>query len=75
MVTSIKRILATADLNWKLYATGDACTLDMVQGVCNSDADAFIIAGDIADRDPAEFEECLHLFDDFSGHVICTVMG
>ena len=36
--------------------------------VTNSDADVFIVAGDVADRDTGEFAECLELFGDFDGH-------
>lgn len=67
MSRTIRKVLATADLHWQLYSTGDACTLDLVEYVSDSDADALAIAGDVADRDPAEFEECLRLFDDFRG--------
>jgi predicted phosphohydrolase len=63
----IRTVLATADLHWQLYPTGDACTLDLRDYVCSSDADAFVIAGDVADRDPAEFKECLLLFKAFDG--------
>ncbi len=67
MARSIRKILFTADLHWKLYPTGDACTLDMVEYISRADADAFIIAGDVAGRDLEGFRECLELFSDFSG--------
>lgn len=62
------KILFTADLHWRLYPEGDACTVKLADHVARSGADAFVIAGDVADRDPEEFGHCLSLFSDFDGY-------
>lgn len=61
------RILVTADLHFSLYRTGDACVRELASRVCESDADVFVIAGDIADTDLGMFDQCLRLFDGFEG--------
>jgi predicted phosphohydrolase len=41
--------------------------LELAQRVCESDADAFVIAGDVADINLENFEACLRVFDAFKG--------
>jgi len=67
MKQSACRLLATADLHYSLHSDGDASTKALAERVCASDAHAFIIAGDVAGANLADFEECLRLFDSFAG--------
>jgi len=62
-----RKLLATADLHFRLHAQGDASTHKLARHVCGSDADVFVIAGDIADLGVENFEACLRLFDGFKG--------
>jgi predicted phosphohydrolase len=67
MAEELKRVLVTADLHFGLYPDGDDCTLRLAEFVRESDADALIIAGDVADSDPDWFAACLDLFTGFQG--------
>ena len=67
MSSSPRKVLMTADLHYGLYRTGDAATRELARRVCASDADAFIIAGDVAGSEPEAFAECLGLFRSFRG--------
>lgn len=67
MGRGLERLLATADLHFGLYPAGDACALELADFVGRSAADAFIIAGDLADADPGSFRACLDLFAGFKG--------
>jgi predicted phosphohydrolase len=62
-----KRLLVTADLHFGLCPAGDACTLRLAEHVHRSGADAFAIAGDVADADTESFRACLDLFAQFKG--------
>jgi glucokinase len=62
-----KKLLVTADLHFGLYPTGDMCVHRLAEHVRQSDADVFIIAGDIADADTDYFAACLDLFATFKG--------
>ncbi|MFP4029731.1 MAG: metallophosphoesterase [Candidatus Brocadiia bacterium] len=61
------KVLVTADLHWNLYPRGDAATEKLAELVCGSEADVFVIAGDVADSSEKGFAECLSLFGDFDG--------
>lgn len=67
MAEEPKKLLVTADLHFGLYPTGDACVQRLAEHVRQSDADVFIIAGDIADADTDYFAACLDLFATFKG--------
>ena len=62
-----RTLLAAADLHFGLYPKGDHCTRRLAQRVCRSDADVFIIAGDVGDADVENVRTCLQVFDAFSG--------
>ncbi|NLW51585.1 MAG: hypothetical protein GXY85_12210 [Candidatus Brocadiaceae bacterium] len=62
-----QRLLVTSDLHFGLYPAGDNCTHQLAEYVCTSDADAFAIAGDVADVGRDNFAACLELFADFPG--------
>ena len=67
MDRNLGRLLVTSDLHFGLYPAGDSCTRQLAEYVCSSGADAFIVAGDIADADTDYFSGCLELFSDFPG--------
>ncbi len=60
-------LLATADLHYRAYAQGDASTWKLADVVCESGADVFVIAGDIADQNTERLRACLDLFHGFEG--------
>jgi len=62
-----KMMLATADLHFRLHPTGDAATERLAEQVCASDADVFVIAGDVGDVNVENFAACLLLFKGFGG--------
>jgi Icc-related predicted phosphoesterase len=62
-----RKLLVTADLHFGLYPAGDACVLELAEFVRNSEADALVIAGDLADVDTDWFAACLDLFASFKG--------
>ncbi len=66
-MTEPQRILVTGDLHYGLYPQGDGCTHELARAVCGSGAEAFAIAGDVADADVEYFAACLALFEDFGG--------
>ena len=61
------RLLAAADLHFSLNPDGDECTRRLAQRVCGSQADAFIIAGDVGDGGVENVRKCLQMFDAFAG--------
>ncbi|MDP6439828.1 MAG: metallophosphoesterase [Candidatus Brocadiia bacterium] len=61
------KLLATSDLHYTLYRTGDACTRELAARVCESDAGVFVIAGDVGVVEPDSFLDCLRLFEGFRG--------
>jgi 3',5'-cyclic AMP phosphodiesterase CpdA len=63
----VVRIPATADLHYGLEREMDECTRQLARQVCSSDADLFLLGGDVAERSMESFGECLALFSDFSG--------
>lgn len=62
-----RKLLATADLHLTLYPEGDTSAFELARHVCESDADAFIIAGDVADMSLGSIASCLRLFEGFEG--------
>ena len=62
-----QKMLATADLHFGSYADGDECTRRLAEDVCASDADVFALAGDVAEKELEDLEQCLSLFDGFDG--------
>jgi len=60
-------VLVTSDLHFGLYPQGDACTTRLAEYVRASDAEVFVIAGDIGGGELEGFERCLELFSDFTG--------
>ncbi len=66
-MADFKRLLVTADLHFGLYPAADACVLDLAEFVRRSGADAFAVAGDLADADTDCFRACLDLFASFKG--------
>ena len=67
MAQDARQVLVTADLHFGLHPAGDACALELAEFVRRSEADAFIIAGDVADADTDYFAACLDLFATFRG--------
>jgi len=61
------RMLVTGDLHFRSRPPGDECTLELARFVCDSGADAFAIAGDVGETDPASYGACLDLFAGFGG--------
>ncbi|MEQ8187792.1 MAG: metallophosphoesterase [Candidatus Eremiobacterota bacterium] len=61
------KIIATCDLHYGLKKWGNDSTKEIARLVTNSDADVFIIAGDIGEG-LQNFEACLELFEGFRGH-------
>jgi len=76
-------VLATADLHYGLYPAGDRATEELARHVCDSSADALVIAGDLADVDVENLAACLELFNAFDGlkllvpgnHDLWTISG
>jgi len=62
-----RRLLAAADLHFGLRPEGDECTRLLAQQVCGSQADAFVIAGDVGETDARNLRTCLQMFDAFTG--------
>ncbi len=60
------RIVATADLHYDIARSREP-TLRLADEVCDLEADALLIVGDVAGRDPGLTLECLRLFDRFRG--------
>lgn len=60
-------LLVTADLHYGSYPEGDECTRRLAREVCASGAEVFALAGDAAGVGPGPLQECLELFQDFSG--------
>jgi len=60
-------MLVTADLHFGSYDDGDECTRRLAEDVCASDADVFALAGDVAEKELEDLEQCLSLFEDFDG--------
>jgi len=67
MPDAVHRLLATSDLHFHLHPEGDAATAELAAFVCESDCDAFAIAGDVGGAHPKDFEQCLQLFAGFKG--------
>jgi len=66
-MADIERLLVTGDLHFGLYPAGDACVLELAEFVRGSGADAFAVAGDLADAETEYFRACLDLFASFKG--------
>ena len=62
-----RKLLATADLHLGLYPVADAGVFELARRVCASDADIFVIAGDLADTGEKKLRTCLRLFERFEG--------
>lgn len=60
------KILITADLHYDITRSQEP-TRQIARQVCATVADALLIVGDIAGRDPEVIADCFRLFDDFSG--------
>jgi len=60
------RIIATADLHYDIGRSRQPA-LDIADEICRQQADALLILGDAAGRDPGILRDCLHLFDRFNG--------
>ncbi|MEQ8221577.1 MAG: metallophosphoesterase [Candidatus Eremiobacterota bacterium] len=61
------KIIATCDLHYGLKKWGNDSTKEIAGNVINSDADVFIIAGDIGEG-LQNFQSCLELFKEFKGY-------
>jgi len=65
------RLLATADLHYGTSAAGDRAVEALARAVCESDADALLVAGDIG-VGAAGLEACLALFAPFRGRKLAV---
>ncbi|HPZ06624.1 MAG TPA: metallophosphoesterase [Candidatus Eremiobacteraeota bacterium] len=61
------KIIATGDLHYGLRPGGDRSTEEIAKKLLNSEADVFIIAGDIG-KGIDNFKKCLDLFQKFKGY-------
>lgn len=60
------RIILTADLHYDI-ARSQQPTRDIAEAICDQQADALILLGDLGGRDIATTRDCLRLFDRFTG--------
>jgi len=67
MSMSPRKLIATADLHYGLYAAGDLATDALARHVCGSDADVLVLAGDIGGPELDSASLCLELFAGFGG--------